>query len=149
MADPQFSEVFLWPCYMPRVFFSSRGRVLVHLLNLSSDHHRNGDWRCQPPPITIPVVTFLRHSFAYNRKNKLGQPLLEWRSAVVATADHHFGGGLNSSSGGELKLYLGCTGSPATKRMIDTHYFTPCHQFWKSIRQYNPRCHNKSNHQKA
>ena len=28
-----------------------------------------------------------------------------------ATAECHFGGGLNSSSGGELKLYLGCTGS--------------------------------------
>ena len=29
----------------------------------------------------------------------------------MATAECCFGGGLNSSSGGELKLYLGCTGS--------------------------------------
>ena len=29
----------------------------------------------------------------------------------MATAEMAFGGGLNSSSGGELKLYLRCTGS--------------------------------------
>ena len=29
----------------------------------------------------------------------------------MATAECHSGGGLNSSSGGELKLYLGCIGS--------------------------------------
>ena len=29
----------------------------------------------------------------------------------MGTTECHFGGGLNSSSGGELKLYLGCTGS--------------------------------------
>ena len=29
----------------------------------------------------------------------------------MATAECHFSGGLNSSSGGKLKLYLGCTGS--------------------------------------
>ena len=29
----------------------------------------------------------------------------------MATAECHFGGGLNSSSGGEHKLNLGCTGS--------------------------------------
>ena len=29
----------------------------------------------------------------------------------MATAETAFGGGLNSSSGGELKLYLRCTGS--------------------------------------
>ena len=29
----------------------------------------------------------------------------------MATAETAFGGGLNSSSGGELKLYLCCTGS--------------------------------------
>ena len=29
----------------------------------------------------------------------------------TATTECRFGGGLNSSSGGELRLYLGCTGS--------------------------------------
>ena len=32
----------------------------------------------------------------------------------MATAEMAFGGGLNSSSGGELKLYLRCTGSTVT-----------------------------------
>ena len=31
----------------------------------------------------------------------------------MATTECHFGSGLNSSSGGELKLYLGCRGSTA------------------------------------
>ena len=37
----------------------------------------------------------------------------------MATVECHFGSGLNSSLGGELKLYLGCTGSTLLDRDRD------------------------------
>ena len=39
----------------------------------------------------------------------------------MATAECHFGSGLNSSSGGELKLYLGCTGSTFRRDRMTFH----------------------------
>ena len=44
-------------CYQT-CFFSSRGRVLVHHLSLSSGHCWNGDRQWQPLPIAIPVLAF-------------------------------------------------------------------------------------------
>ena len=104
-------------------FFSTWGRVWVHHLSLSSGHRRNsnGQWLSCPIPWFIKTVNsvytefIMIHSFAFiyicQQIEKLGQSLPEWQSAVAATANRHSGGGLYSSSGGELKLYLGCTGS--------------------------------------
>ena len=39
----------------------------------------------------------------------------------MATAKTAFGGGLNSSSGGELKLYLSCTGSTLSDFLDPPH----------------------------
>ena len=36
----------------------------------------------------------------------------------MATAECRFSSGLNSSSGGELKLYLGCTGSTNKTKLV-------------------------------
>ena len=86
----------------------SRGRVWVHHLSLSSGHHRNGDWRWPPLLIAVLAVADLVFLlFIYVCKWVLEKkPPLEWWPAVAATADCHFGSGLNSSSAGELKLYL-------------------------------------------
>ena len=43
------------------------------------------------------------------------------RSAVAATADRHFGSGLNSSSGGELKLYLDWKRNTSVHRGVSVH----------------------------
>ena len=89
-----------------------------------------------------------------NRK-KLGQPPLEWQWVVVATTHHCSGGSLNSSSGGELKLYLGCTGSTGAETclrkgwensrfmliiLLNVNYLTSCgenHQLIKILLGFN------------
>ena len=54
---------------------------------------------------------------------------------MAATANHHFGSDLNSSSGGEL--YLGCTGSTLfNRKMIDskrTMLLPPANEVWGKV----------------
>ena len=103
-------------------FFSTWGRVWVH--HLSSGHHQNSDgqWLSCPVPWSIKTVNsvypefIMIHSFAFIyicqqiEKNWVSH---HWNSdgSVAASAHCCSSGGLNSSSGRGLKLYLGCTGS--------------------------------------
>ena len=99
-------------------FFSTWGRVWVHNLSLRSGHCWNSNWQwpCCPIPwfhksskLSLPIIPH-NNSFAFiyiyvDKQRKLGRPLPECL----------LGSGLNSSSGGELKLYLDCTGSTPHK----------------------------------
>ena len=99
--------------HFERCFLSTCGRVWVHHLSLSSGHHRNsnGQWlSCSIPwSIKIPNSVYpefiMIHSFAFIYKCQ------QTKRTGSATTGTSMCDGLNSSSGGELKLYLGCTGS--------------------------------------
>ena len=100
-----------WILRFQECFFSTWGRVWVHHLSLSSE----------PPPamggfLSCPVPWFIKtvnsefimiHSFAFIY---ICQQIEETGSATARTLMCI---GLNSSSGGELKVYLGCTWSTA------------------------------------
>ena len=96
-----------------RCFFSTWGRVWVHHLSLSSGHRWNSDGQWLSCPVSWSIKTvhsvytefIMIHSFAFIYICK------QLETNGSATAHRCSGGGLNLSSGGELKLYLGCTGS--------------------------------------
>ena len=96
----------------------SRGRVSVHHLSLSSGHCRNGNGWWQPPPITVPaeadpvflfvdVCKWIQMSGSWWILGRLSVLFL-WTRGWDKKATPHCcsDGGLNSRSGGELKLYL-------------------------------------------
>ena len=92
-------------------FFSSWGRVWVHHLSLNSGHYWNGDCQWQPLlELQLAVTTisnchssggFFPTTHLHTNKQKLGKPM-------------KISSSLWWNSGGELKLYLGCTGSTST-----------------------------------
>ena len=104
-------------------FFSTWGRVWVHHLSLSSGHLWNSDgrWLSCPIPWSIKTVnsvypeSIMIQSFAFiyicQQIEKTG---LATAGMAISSGSHCsllFWQCLNSSSGGELKLYLGCKGS--------------------------------------
>ena len=91
-------------------------------------HHRNGDQWWQPLLIFIPAVA--DHSFLlfiYVCKWVAGKkPLPEWQWVVPLPLPITISAvALNSSSGSELKLYLGCTRSTVetSRHLTDIKYY--------------------------
>ena len=83
----------------------SRGRVWVHHLSLSSDHCQSAVATTTDCHSSSGWASFLLFVYVCKWVARK-KPMQERQSAVATTANRHFDGGLNSSWGGELKLYL-------------------------------------------
>ena len=93
---------------------------------MRSGHCRNSDGWCLSYPIPWSIKTvnsvhpefIMIHSYVFiyicQQIEKMGQPLPEWWWVVEVITHPCSDSGLDSSSGGELKLYLGCTGSTSS-----------------------------------
>ena len=147
-CSPSRHRDLTWPWPPARWILYSRGRVWVHHLSLSSGHRRNGIRRW--PSSLIPWFSsatsevFIRRWPATSEWTLRRWPRelwVDWFNALTEPGDRTTRPpDLNSSSGGELKLYLG------SKR--NTLLVTSGGHHWRSVQTCSldltvqgPSCH--------